>query len=448
VRIDALAAIHPFGDMRSMKIRFRRVSAWAGLITVVVFAWATLRVIPSAHIRIAVGPVGGSFYQTAVQYRKLLKQRGYQVDIVPFDNTGEIGAQVSDRRQHLDLGFVAGNAAGAHGGELMSLGEIQLQPVFVFQSQRAAGIHPIHSVSDMIGMSVVLPPEQSVTSHVLLQIFALSGVTPRNTRIGFVPLEQGIAQLKRGGCDVGLFILGADSDWIADLARDPDLVMVPLAQQPALAKRLPYLTQVTLPAGVFDVEHNVPARDVPLLAATITVVARRDLPPASLYALLEAMREVHHASGYVNNQGEFPRYGGGAEPADGRVDDFYRSGTPWIFSHLPAWVASVIDAYLTPLLALWILLSALGTLVEIERVHRLVLTALARVLLWWLRLTARHGAAPSRAMRGVVARVERAIEHEDRGLTSLTTQLRDAIQVRQTVSSEAPRHATNRGESV
>ena len=43
------------------------------------------------------------------------------------------------------------------------------------------------------------------------------------------------------------------------------------AQRDALAAQLPYLSEVSLPAGIYDLSHNIPPRDTKLLAATISV---------------------------------------------------------------------------------------------------------------------------------------------------------------------------------
>lgn len=415
----------------------------SGVVALGVVAYAVARALPPSHIRIAAGPVGGSFYQTAAEYRKIVERKGYRVEIVPFQNTDEIGAEVRDPREHFDIGFVAGAPDSSPGNDLMPLGEIQLQPVFVFQNRRLAETHPIRAFADLRGMAVVLPPERSITSRTLLDVFALSGITRQNTPIAFLPLDQGIARLKQGGYDAGLFILGAESDLMASLAKDPDLRMVPLSQQQAITKKLPYLTQVDLPAGVFDVARNVPAHDVPMLAATITVVARPDLPPATAYALLEAMREVHRGSGYVNNADEFPRYAGRVDRADNVVDDFYRNGTPWIYTHLPAGLASVFAAYLTPLLALWVLTNALNTIVELGRVRRLLLGACARGALWWVRRRTRRGAIASPREQIVIRGIERAMDKEGRSLHALRTELRDAMQARTIIAETAVAYAAD-----
>ncbi|HEV3106326.1 MAG TPA: hypothetical protein VGZ01_11615, partial [Trinickia sp.] len=193
----------------------------------------TLHALPSRTIRIAAGPVGGSFYETALQYKTIVEHQGYRAEIVPFQNTDEIGAHVADSSQHFDIGFVAGNQ-GKGSEQLISLGDVQLQPIFIFETRQAAATRPVKAFSDLRGMKLVLPPERSLTSRTLLSIFALNGIDKENTHIEFTPLDDGIARLKKGEFDAGLFILAADSKLMADLAMDAGLVMVDPTQQQAI----------------------------------------------------------------------------------------------------------------------------------------------------------------------------------------------------------------------
>lgn len=414
---------------RHPPLRFKAKEARGALVAcaLAVLAYAALRAQPSPHIRIAAGPVGGSFYETAKQYRAQIERKGYRVEIVPFQNTSEIEARVADDRSHLDLGFTADSREGTSNAKLISLGEIQLQPIFIFANRRIASAHPIRSISDLRGLSLVLPPRNSLTVETMLHVFSSSAVDENNTRIAYLPLSNAVARLKQGEFDAGLFILAADSDLVADLAKDQNLVMIEVAQRDALAAQLPYLSEVSLPAGIYDLPHNIPPRDTKLLAATISVVARRDLPPANAYAVLEAMREVHRRRTYVSDAGAFPRYSGNGSQPDRLVDDFYRNGTPWIYSHLPRAVASVLDTYLTPLLALWVVVSALNVVYEMERVRALGHMALAHAAIWWIGRYRRRGAIPPAAALSLARKLATDLAPEARGDARVLAQLRRAI---------------------
>lgn len=414
-------------DRRPNWFKVKHTHAWLAACAFGVLLYAGIHAQPSPRIRIAAGPVGGSFYETAEQYKALIERKGYRVEIVPFQNTSEIEARVADDRAHLDLGFTAGSRDAAGTAKLISLGDVQLQPIFIFANRRAERSHPIRAFSDLRGLSLVLPPRNSLTSDTVLRVFALDAIDEANTRMAFLPLRDAIASLKQGAFDAGLFILAADSGLVADLAKDPDLAMIEVGQRDALAAQLPYLNQVTLPEGIYDLPRDIPPRDTRLLAATISVVARRDLAPATAYAVLEAMRDVHRQRTYVNDAGAFPRYSGDGTQRDRLVDDFYRSGTPWIYTHLPIAVASVLDTYLTPLLALWVAMSALNVVYEMERVRVLLQTALAHAALWWIRRRRRRGAPPPRAALTLARKLASHLAPEARGAARVLAELRRTI---------------------
>ena len=415
--------------MRPTLPKAAHARTWLTVFALGLLIFAAFHAQPSRHIRIAVGAAGAGYYETALQYKALLEPKGYQVDIVPFANTDEIEARVADNRSHLDLGFVSDNHEKTPGTpRLISLGDIQLQPIFIFESRTAAAAHPVHTFSDLRGLSLVLPPPNSLTSDTMRRVFALAGISANNTDITFLPFQDGVAQLKQGQFDAGVFILAADSDLAMALAKDDRLVMIEIAQQGAIAAQLPYLSEVRLPAGIYDIARNVPPHTTALLAATISVVARRDLPPATAYAVLDAMRDVHRQRTYVNDAGAFPRYLGDPGRHETLVDDFYRHGTPWIFSHLPITVASVVDAYLGPLLALWLGVSALGVLFELEHAREVTQIALARATLWWLGRRCRSGtAAPAYAL-ALASRLADRLAPESQHVERVRTALRGAIE--------------------
>lgn len=408
--------------MKKKQMQLARLLLFLSLVLIVLHA--TCRAVPARHIRIAAGPEGGSFYAIALQYKKILERKYYQVEIIPFQNTDEISVKVADDKAHVDIGFVVNDLHGKNTDSLISLGEIQLQPIFIFvkRSEEAAG--RIQSFADLRGLRLVLPPEKSVTSQTLLSIFALYGVDRGNTSLSFLPLGSGIPQLLQEKFDAGLFILGADSELMAGLAKNPNLALAELKQQTAIVKKFPFLQEVTLPNGIFDLEGKIPARDMKLLAANISVIAKKDLPAATTYALLEAMRQVHRSSGYVNDENEFPKYSSTAIPASEFVNEFYRKGTPWIYSVFPTAAASILDAYLAPLLGIWCLLSIYRFFIQLEKIRSLTLSFLARLLLCWQRWDIRKGRPLSPLARTLAQKIESAIEREEQGLPELLAELK------------------------
>ena len=64
---------------------------------------------------------------------------------------------------------------------------------------------------------------------------------------------------------------------IGMLLATPGIRLYEFVQAEAYARRYPYLSQVTLARGVVDLSRNVPPRDVHMVAATCSLVAREGM---------------------------------------------------------------------------------------------------------------------------------------------------------------------------
>lgn len=432
-----------FIEMPSLIPRMKIAHALLTAALIGVLFYAIWRVQPPRHIRIAAGPIGGSFYESAERYKALIERKGYRVTVVPLQDTDEIGAKLGDERDRFDIGFVAADRQSRGDEKWTSLGDIQLQSIFIFENSRTAAEKPIHSFADLRGMAVAMPPLHSLTSRTFLHIFAAFGIGARDLKISFLPMNEELARLKQGEFDVALFILGADNTLMADLAKDPNLVMVEIGQRDAIARKLPYLHEAVLPAGIYDLARNVPPRDMGVLALTISVAARPGLPPATTYAVLTAMREVHRGNDFLSAAGEFPHASGPAGEVEERVDAFYRSGEPWVFAHLPLALACVVDTYLAPLVALLFLTNAFKVVSEFQQIRLFFKIAAARTALWWARRRLRNGGRVTMPVRKVLRSLASSIEREEGAMRDLLDELKQRSHAAPAAEGRAPRNLAN-----
>ena len=139
-----------------------------------------------------------------------------------------------------------------------------------------------------------------------------------------------------------------------------------------------------MPRGVIDLATDRPPLDVPLVAATASLVVREDLHPALVQLLVQAAHKAHGEAGWFSVAGEFPNPSATDLPLAPEAARFYRNGQPWLQRYLPFWLANFIDRMwivVLPLLAVMIPLSrVLPPLVE-ARVR-------SRVYRWYANLRA------------------------------------------------------------
>lgn len=297
---------------------------------------------PPRHMTIQTGPVGGSYHQAAEAYQAYLAKKGITLDIQPVPNSMEIVGNVARPGSGADVGFIAQDVSGLARAPVFSLGQIQLQPLFVFATADLGRRSMIH---DLRGRRIVMPPENSATSDAAVRVLALYDITPDNSSFSFTLLADAAKALQDGKYDAGIFMLTPENDTIRRLAGDSSLRLVPFSEANAVANHLPFLRRVVMPRGIYSIADAIPPNDTPLVAATVGVIAREGLHPYLAYSLLEAMRQEHRGATFLSAAGEFPTAAGSQFAIQPQAERFYRDGVPWNYRDLPAWLASVVDRY-------------------------------------------------------------------------------------------------------
>lgn len=327
---------------------------WVGLIVLLLFGAAVfLAPWPPRQVTIETGPVDGSWYQSALKYRDFLEARGIRVKLRPRNETLTIAEDVNQTDSDIDIGFVIKPPHPRQIPNVVSLGSIEYQPLFTFV-RRSAG--DLTSPAQLRGLRITLPPRDSATAEAALAVLNAFGVTAENTRFSFQPLDKLVSMLTSGDTDAAFIMLSADSPLIAQLAQRDDLRMMNFPQAAAISQRLPSLRGVVVPASTYNLARGVPSADLELLAGITQVVVKKDLHPAVVYMLLEAMTEAHRAATIVSHDAEFPALRPTPLPVSEYARQYYQSGVPWAYRNLPLWLASMFGYYLVLIVPIFIIM--------------------------------------------------------------------------------------------
>jgi TRAP-type uncharacterized transport system substrate-binding protein len=369
------------------------------------------RAIPPSHVIIATGPIGGSYYEDAEKYQRALKAKGVAVILRPVPNSLDIAKEVDQRANGIEIGFVAQSLNPEIYRHTLSLGTIEQQPLFIFV---AKSLGTIDTPGGLRGHRLVMPPLRSASSEAALNLLAYYGVTPANTTIAHMPIAQAVSDLSQGNFDSGFFMLDPQDGFIKSLASDPELQLLNLRDTLTVSRLDPSLHPVTLLHGIFDLQSNIPPQDVQMVAANITVVARKHVPQAIIYLLLQAMADAHRGSSLINDAGTFPNLVDIALPPDPLAVEFEKNGLPWAYQNLPRWIASLVNSYLiiglifVVLVELWSSILYFMELIDFLYVH------------FWLRVLlrieqrARNGKGLRPTDLRLVDLAERALLRSDR----------------------------------
>ncbi|ATF36054.1 C4-dicarboxylate ABC transporter substrate-binding protein [Burkholderia thailandensis] len=308
-------------------------------------AIALIQPAPPTSLTISAGPPGSTNWRAAQRYKQILAKNGVMLDVLESEGSAENLARLSDPARKVDVGFVqSGIEQKEKHEDLVSLGSVGYVPLAILYRGPV-----IERLSQFKGKRLALGAEGAGAHELGLALLKMNGIAPGGPT-ALLPLsgEDAARALTEGRIDAAF--LSGDSTQIpvmAKLFRAPGVHFYSFAQAEAYTRRFPYLTDITLPMGVYDPGTNLPPSDIHTLSPTVELIARDTLHPALSDLLIEAAREVHGRATILQRAGEFP------SPVTHSSfllsDDaarYYKSGKTFLYRKLPFWVASLVDRLL------------------------------------------------------------------------------------------------------
>ncbi|MCX6906698.1 MAG: C4-dicarboxylate ABC transporter substrate-binding protein, partial [Verrucomicrobia bacterium] len=258
---------------------------------------------PPDTVVITSGPEGSVFQTNAVKYASILARNGVKLKILPSQGSQENLLRLNNPAFHVDVGFVQGGMTGGITvSNLVSLGSVSYQPLFVFYRNAT----PLELLSEFTGKRLAVGQLGSGTRSLAMTLLQTNGVGGATVMLDLPPAEASKALLD-GNADA-VFLMGdsASMTIMRKLLRTPGIHLFNFKQAAAYTRRLNYLNVLTFPMGSIDLGSNIPPRDANLLGPTVELITRKTLHPAMSDLLLEAAREVHGRATILQRRGEFP----------------------------------------------------------------------------------------------------------------------------------------------
>jgi len=307
---------------------------------------------PPRKITMGTGSAQGAYFAYGKAFREILAQDGITLELRNTSGAVENLKLLEAQSGGVEIAFVQGGlAALAKGNNLVSLGSLFFEPLWIFHR---GGIE-LHRLPDLKGQRVAVGPEGSGTKILTKQLLELNGVNDKNARILSYGAQKAANLLMNGDIDVAVFVANPRSQYILQLFKSNTVKLMGIERAEAYALRYKYLQLLKLPEGVIDFEANVPSRDLALIAPTGQLVARSNLHPALVALLLQAAEEIHRTGAGFESVGQFPAPKYLDFKLSEEANRFYESGPPFFQRYLPFWVANFIDRMkimLLPLIAL------------------------------------------------------------------------------------------------
>ena len=328
---------------------------------------------PPRQLVISTGADGGGYQRYAARYKDVLQSYGVELIERPSLGAVENLARLRDPETDVDAGFLQGGLAStAEGDRLLSLGGLFPEPLWVFY-RRELSQQPLERLDQLRGRRIAIGHEGSGARQLAMELLAANGLDKSPTRLVELDGMAAARALRAGKVDVVMTVGPLRSALVWSLLYSSEVRLMSLAQAEAYTRLFPYLQQLTLARGSVDLQRDLPARDVHLLAPLATLAIREDLHPALVDLLLEALREVHGEADILQRPGEYPRAQAVDYPLSPVAERYYKSGKGFLQRNLPFWLATLVDrslVLLVPVIALLLPLARFAPLLYGWRVRR------------------------------------------------------------------------------
>jgi TRAP-type uncharacterized transport system substrate-binding protein len=349
----------------------------------IVFIWLLTRYIspaPPTKIEMTTGASDGASHQFALKYQAYLKANRVTLELKT--STGSV-QNLERLNAGTPIGFVQGGLGilsidpqqSDEDTPLRSLGVVGYEPIWLFAPAGEMAKKLTQGLGALTGKNVAIGAEGSGTRKVALDLLQSYGVTAANATLSADGGMAAANALLAKKLDALIIIGAPQTPAVQLLLNQPEVQLVSIEHAEGIARRLPYLSLVTLKAGSVNPQRDLPAQDIVLLSTTANLVVRDDLHPALAYLLLEAARDVHKGATLLNKPSEFPNPRGTDFPLADEAQRYYKDGRPFLQRYLPYWAANALQRLLliiVPLLAIAIpIIKAIPGLLNFKEKNRL-----------------------------------------------------------------------------
>jgi len=302
-------------------------------------------------LKIAAGQPDSYFYKTAEIYKKYLARQGVELEIIQTKGAADSLTLLNDNKVDLAL---------AHGGlttkkespELVSLGSISYEPLWVFQRKNTK---ILTDISQLKGMKVATGEKGTGVEVIASKIFNAEGVNEGNTTILYMDMKEATERLIQGNIDAAVFMDPPENEIIREFFSSSKINEVSLQDSEALRRHFRYLHVIKIPPSGIDLALEQPHSELLTIAPTAYLAANKKLDAALQYLLLSIIDEVHHDPTLISDENEFPSDKDVDLPLSQDADIYYTKGKPFLQQYLPFQMASLIERLIKVLLPILLL---------------------------------------------------------------------------------------------
>ncbi len=341
------------GEAGEMAIHDHLRQHWALLTAGVVIAAlaaagvAVFWTMPPRTIVMATGAEGGAYNEIGKRYQEILARDGVRLRLVTTSGAVQNLALLRNRRSGVSVALLqGGTTTEAEAPEIESLGTVFYEPLWLFQRRELKG----QGLDGLRGKKISIGAEGSGTRALSLELLGRHGIDGGTVELLDYSPQITSDRLLAGEIDAAIMSTSWDSHIVRKLLADQRVDLVSFPHTDAYVALYPFLSKVTVPAGVGDLANSRPPSDVELFAPKASLVVRNDVHSALQFLLLNAAVQIHSGPGIFRRAGQFPAAEAIDVPLSDEAIQFYKSGRPFLQNYLPFWAASLAARLLVVLI--------------------------------------------------------------------------------------------------
>ena len=343
-------------NFRSTKTFMLGITRWhvfkvvAAMLCIAGLTWLGMEyLIPAlpSQITIATSPKDEHYHVLGTRYQGIIAGSEVEVELRETEGAKENLRLLNDPNSGIQIGFMQGGISNSRlAPDLMSLGRIDYQIFWLFSMGDT-----LTDLSQLKGKRIGLGAEGSGDRAVCEKILAVAGITYDNTTLTAVAPETVINNLDGGAIDAVFRNFSPESPVLDALLRDSRYRLMNFTEAEALTRIFPYLVRVVLPRGTIDLQRKLPISDTALIATTNVLMVRKEVHPAIVDLLAQAISQAHGTPGLFQKVGEFPTETDPEYPMSQAARDFYKNGPSFLNWYLPFWMTSYAQRVIAVLVA-------------------------------------------------------------------------------------------------
>jgi hypothetical protein len=303
---------------------------------------------PPLKFTIATGAKNQTYEAIAKRYRDTLARSHVDLELRLTNGAEENIKLLNDPASGIKVGIVQGGISDRNQSpDLVSLGRINHQIFWIFHSVTET----LDDLRQLKGKRIAVGPQGSGQRVMAEKILGISGVTSANTTMHPLSAQGAVDALNDGKVDALFLPFALDAPILLSLLKNPRVRPMGFTEAEALTRIFPFLVRLVLPRAVIDFESIIPATDMILIASPNAVLVRKDIHPALINLLAQAIIVEHGKPGVFQKAGEFPTQTDPEYPMSASAVDFYRNGPSFLNKYLPHWMVPHVLRLLAVLLA-------------------------------------------------------------------------------------------------